>query len=53
MRKRSSTLLLLLQGDLIGAFQYLKWASKKDGYNLFSRAHCNRTRGDGFKLKRD
>jgi len=40
-----------LQGDLIVAFQYLKRAYKKDGDKLFSRACCNRTRGDGFELK--
>ena len=33
------------------AFQYLKGAYKKDGDRLFSRACCNRTRGNGFKLK--
>ncbi|KAK4832085.1 hypothetical protein QYF61_020700 [Mycteria americana] len=40
-----------LQGDLIAAFQYLKGACKKDGDRLSSRACCNRTRGNGFKLK--
>ncbi|KFV96482.1 hypothetical protein N327_02689, partial [Fulmarus glacialis] len=40
-----------LQGDLIAAFQYLKGAYKKDGSKLFSRACCDRTRGNGFKLK--
>ena len=40
-----------LQGDLFEAFQYLKWAYKKDGDKLFSRACCDRTRGNGFKLK--
>ncbi|KFM14013.1 hypothetical protein AS27_12656, partial [Aptenodytes forsteri] len=40
-----------LWGDLIAAYQCLKGASKKDGGNLFSRACCNRTRGNGFKLK--
>jgi len=38
--------------DLIAAFQYLKGAYKKVGDNLFSRACCNRTRGNGFKLKK-
>jgi len=33
------------------AFQYLKGAYKKDGDKLFSRACCDRTRGNGFKLK--
>jgi len=32
-------------------FQYLKGAYKKDGDRLFSRASCNRTRGNGFKLQ--
>ncbi|KFP16727.1 hypothetical protein Z169_05632, partial [Egretta garzetta] len=40
-----------LWGDLITAFQYLKGAYRKAGENLFSRASCDRTRGDGFKLK--
>ncbi|KFW63923.1 hypothetical protein AS28_13592, partial [Pygoscelis adeliae] len=40
-----------LWGDLIAAFQYLKGSYKKDGDRLFIRACCNRTRGNGFKLK--
>jgi len=40
-----------LRGDLTAAFQYLKGAYKKDGDKHFSRACCNRTRDDGFKLK--
>ncbi|KAK4827162.1 LOW QUALITY PROTEIN: hypothetical protein QYF61_015116 [Mycteria americana] len=40
-----------LCGDLIAAFQYLKGAYKKDGDRLFSRACCDRTKGNGFKLK--
>ena len=32
------------------AFQYLKGAYKRDGDRLFSRACCNRTRDNGFKL---
>jgi len=39
-----------LQGDLTAAFQYLKGAYNKDGDKLFSRACCDRTRGNGFKL---
>jgi len=33
------------------AFQYLKEAYRKDGKNIFSRACCNRTRSNGFKLR--
>jgi len=40
-----------LQGDLIAAFQYLKGGYEKDGDRLFSRACCNRTRGNSFELK--
>jgi len=40
-----------LWGDLIAAFQYLKGAYRKDGDRLFSRACCNRTGGNGFKLR--
>jgi len=40
-----------LQGDLRAAFQYLKPAYRKDGENLFSKACCNRTRSNGFKLR--
>lgn len=42
-----------LQGDLIVLFQYLEGVYKKDGDSLFSRACCDRTRGDSFKLKED
>jgi len=38
-------------GDLIEAFKYLKGACKKDGKKHFSRACCDRTRANGFKLK--
>jgi len=38
--------------DLIVAFQYLKEACKKAGEGLFTRACRNRTRGNGFKLKK-
>jgi len=37
--------------DLIAAFQYLKGACRKDGENIFSRACCDRTRSNGFKLR--
>jgi len=40
-----------LRGDAVAACQYLKGAYKKDGENTFSRACCNRTRSDGFKLR--
>jgi len=40
-----------LRGDLRAAFQYLKEAYRKDGDNLFSKACCDRTRHNGFKLR--
>jgi len=40
-----------LRGDLIAAFQYLKGACRKDGENLCSRACCNRSGSNGFKLR--
>jgi len=40
-----------LQGDLRAACQYLKRAYKKDGDKLFSKTCCDRTRGNGFKLR--
>jgi len=39
-----------LQRDLIAAFQYFKGAYKKEGDKFFSRACCDRTRSNGFKL---
>jgi len=47
LKKRS------LWGDLIGAFQYLKRAYEKGGDKLYSRASCDRTRGNGFKLLKE
>jgi len=40
-----------LQRELLAAFQYLKWAYRKDGDNLFNKACCDRTRSNGFKLR--
>jgi len=40
-----------LRADLIAAFQYLKGAYRKDWENIFSRACCNRTRSNDFKLR--
>jgi len=40
-----------LWGDLTAAFQHVKGAYKKDGDKLFSRACCDRTKGNSFKLK--
>jgi len=40
-----------LQGHLTAAFQYLTGDLRKDGENIFSRACCNRTRSNGFKLR--
>ena len=37
--------------DLTVAFQYLKGAYSKDGENVFSRACCDSTGGNGFKLR--
>jgi len=42
---------LLLRGDPIAAFQYLKGAYRKDGEGLFTRVCRDRTRGKGCKLK--
>jgi len=40
-----------LRDDLIAGFQYLNGAYRKDGENLFSKACCNRTQNNGFKLR--
>ena len=42
-----------LQGDVIVTFEYLKGAYGKGGDNLFSKACCDRTRSNGFKLRED
>ena len=41
-----------LQGDFIVAFQYLKGAYKQEGEWLFTRVDSDRTRGNGFKMRR-
>jgi len=40
-----------LQQDLLVSFQYLKGTYRKDGDNVFSKACCDRTRSNGFKLR--
>jgi len=40
-----------LHEDLIAAFQYLKGCCTKEGDRLFGRVCCDKTRGNGFKLK--
>ena len=42
-----------VQGDLIVAFQYLKGAYKQEGERLFTRMDSDKTRGNGFKLRRE
>ena len=42
-----------LWGDLITAFQCLKGAYRKERENIFSRACCDRTKSNGFKLDLD
>ena len=41
-----------LWGDLIAAFQYLKGPYKEAGEGLFTRPCSDRTRGNGFELKK-
>jgi len=40
------------RGDFLGAFKYLKVAYRKAGEGLYTRACSDRTRGDGFKVKK-
>jgi len=40
-----------LREDLTAAFQYLDRAYRKEANNLFSKACCDRTRSNGFKLR--
>jgi len=40
-----------LRGNLTAAFQYLKWAYRKNGEGLFTRVYSGRTRGNHSKLK--
>jgi len=42
-----------LHTHLIVAFQYLKEAYKQEGERLFTRVDSDRTRGNGFKLRRE
>ena len=42
-----------LRGDLIVAFQYLKGAYEQEGEQLFTRMDSDKTRGNGFKLRRE
>ncbi|PKU47232.1 hypothetical protein llap_2473 [Limosa lapponica baueri] len=42
-----------LQGDLMGAFQYLKEAYRTSGEGFFFRECRDRTRGNSFQLKED
>jgi len=41
-----------LREDLIEVFQYQKGAYKKDGDKYFSKSSCDRTKSDGFRLRK-
>ena len=43
---------LLRELQHLAIFQYLKWGYKKEGDRLFSRVCCDRSRGNGLKLKK-
>ena len=40
-----------VEGDVIVAFQYLKGGCEKERSRLLSRVNCDRTTGNGRKLK--
>ena len=42
-----------LWGNLIVTFQYVKGPYRKDGEGLFIQACSDRTRSNGFKLKKE
>ena len=44
---------LRLWGDFVVAFLYLKGVYKQEGERLFTRVDSDRTRGNGFKLRRE
>jgi len=50
-RLREMGLFSLEKRRLRGDFQYFKGSCRQDGRNLFSKAICNRTRSNGFKLR--
>jgi len=41
-----------LWGNVISTFQYLMGPYRKDGENIFSRAYCDRSESNGFKLRK-
>jgi len=41
-----------LRGDLFAAFEYLKGPYKKSGEGCFTRTRSDRTRGNGFNMKK-